>query len=202
MICFTLFWIGSVFCSVVGASAQVEQHVFQSADTYLPVSPAAYRILEGYRINSCEQADEIRGYKPGVDFEAVFSIDDTAYRRVRLTNTGVEAELILTSGMSCGGLGLEFCGSGGCKSHIIFSGQDYQIKGGDPFLLIPELSYESFSEERLTGIIAWWGDGSHCSSQQDEQTDPIKNNDCLLSAQYDRVSKRLVFQYDRDTYPD
>ena len=50
---------------------------------------------------------------------------------------------------------------------------------------------------RLSAVIAWWGSASSCHTQADEETDPayrVNYNSCLLTAQYNRVAERLIFQ--------
>ena len=69
---------------------------------------------------------------------------ENSYRKVQLTGEGVEAELIQSRDMMCGHLHMEYCGSGGCRSHIVFDGLVYDMTG-QLFLLVPEPSYEGAS---------------------------------------------------------
>ena len=119
------------------------------------------------------------------DYDPVFMMGEGSYRKVQLTNDAVEAELIQVSNMMCGHLHLTSCGSGGCFSEIIFDGLVYNIRGR-PFLLLPEPSYESLGDNnKMTAIIAWWGYGGSCHTQEDEETDPLhtlKPSSCLLTA--------------------
>ena len=179
-----------------------EPRLYSDLIDELKPSFAASEILEDYRIWSCEEADEVKGYIPHEDFDPIFMLDDGAYRRVQLTDKGVEAELIYVKQLYCGPHNFSgFCGSGGCNNHLIFDGKDYEIFGGDPFLLLPEPSYHSYGDEKLTGIIAWWGWGGYCHTQEDKETDPVYHGDCLLTAQYDRSTKRLAFQHDFRPFP-
>ena len=104
----------------------------------------------------------------------------------------------------CGHLHMEYCGSGGCRSHIVFDDLVYDIRG-QLFLLVPEPSYEGASTgSTLSAVIAWWGSASSCHSQADEETDPahlVSPNNCLLTAQYNRIADRLMFQNDHRPWP-
>ncbi|WP_368343674.1 hypothetical protein [Pelagovum sp. HNIBRBA483] len=167
------------------------------------ISVAALAVLEDYRIKGCEQNDGVRGYRPNIDYVPEFMLVQDSYRRVELTTDGVSAEFIQSSGMKCGHLYLEYCGSGGCQSQIVVDDKVYPISG-QPFLLVPEPSYESASENPLSAIIAWWGYGGSCRTQEVEETDPIQitnSASCLLTAQYDHQLNRLVFQHDYNQWP-
>ncbi len=168
------------------------------------ISFTASEVLEDYRI-WCEESEDLRGYRPNTDYDPVFMMGEGSYRKVQLTNDGVEAELIQQGYMMCGDLHLTVCGSGGCFSEIIFDGLVYNIRGR-PFLLFPEPSYEGLGDNnKMTAIIAWWGHGGSCHTQEDEETDPLhtlKPSSCLLTAQYDSRSGRLVFQHDYRLWPE
>ncbi|MFT5321631.1 MAG: hypothetical protein ACI934_001787 [Pseudohongiellaceae bacterium] len=113
--------------------------------------------------------------------------------------------MIQSRDMMCGHLHMEYCGSGGCRSHIVFDGLVYDIRG-QLFLLVPEPSYEGASTgSTLSAVIAWWGSASSCHTQADEETDPahrVNPNSCLLTAQYNRVAERLMFQNDHSPWPE
>ena len=130
---------------------------------------------------------------------------ENSYRKVQLTEEGVEAELIQSRDMMCGHFHMDFCGSGGCSSHIVFDGLVDDIRG-QLFLLVPEPSYEGASTgSTLSAVIAWWGAGSSCHTQVDEATDPAYRanpNNCLLTAQYNRIADRLMFQNDHRPWPE
>lgn len=168
------------------------------------VSAKALEVLEDYRINGCEENVGVRGYRPNIDYEPVFRLVDDSYRRIELARSGAFAELIQTSKMQCGHLYLEYCGSGGCQSQIVFDDKVYKITG-EPFLLVPEPAYESASANPLPAIIAWWGYGGSCHTQKDEETDPIRTiepSSCLMTAQYDRQLNRIVFQHVFSPWPE
>jgi hypothetical protein len=169
------------------------------------ISFTASEVLDEYRSFECEESDDVRGYIPHTDFDPVFMMGQNSYRKVQLTEEGVEAELIHTRHMMCGHLYLDFCGSGGCSSHIVFDGLVYNMTG-QLFLLVPEPSYEGASTaSTLSAVIAWWGPAAFCQTQADEETDPahrVNYNNCLLTAQYNRVSERLMFQNDHRPWPE
>ena len=128
------------------------------------ISFTASEVLESYRINGCEENEGVRDYRPNIDYDPVFMMGENSYRKVQLTEEGVEAELIHTRHMMCGHLYLDFCGSGGCSSHIVFDGLVYNMTG-QLFLLVPEPSYEGASTgSTLSAVIAWWGAGSSCNT--------------------------------------
>ena len=128
-----------------------------------------------------------------------------SYRKVQLTEEGAEAELIQSRDLMCRHLNMEYCGSAGCRSHIVFDGLVYDIRG-QLFLLVLEQSYEGASTgSTLSAVIAWWGSASSCQTQADEETDPadlVSPNNCLLTAQYNRVAERLMFQHDHKPWPE
>ena len=169
------------------------------------ISFSASAVLEDYRSNGCEENEGVRDYRPNIDYDPVFMMGENSYRKVQLTEEGVEAELIQSRDMMCGHLHMEYCGSGGCSSHIVFDGLVYDIRG-QLFLLVPEPSYEEASTgSTLSAVIAWWGAGSSCHTQADEETDPAHRrnpNSCLLTAQYNRVTESLMFQYDHRPWPE
>ena len=163
------------------------------------ISFTASEVLDEYRSFGCEESNDVRDYRPNIDYDPVFMMGENSYRKVQLTEEGVEAELIQSRDMMCGHLNMEYCGSGGCRSHIVFEGLVYDIRG-QLFLLVPEPSYEGGSTaSTLSAVIAWWGSASSCHTQADEETDPayrVNPNNCLLTAQYNRVAERLMFQND------
>ena len=121
------------------------------------ISFSASAVLEDYRSNGCEENEGVRDYRPNIDYDPVFMMGENSYRKVQLTEEGVEAELIQSRDMMCGHLHMEYCGSGGCSSHIVFDGLVYDIRG-QLFLLVPEPSYEEASTgSTLSAVIAWWG---------------------------------------------
>jgi hypothetical protein len=128
-----------------------------------------------------------------------------SYRKVQLTEEGVEAELIQSRDLMCGHLNMEYCRSGGCRSHIVFVGLVYDIRG-QLSLLVPEQSYEGASTgSTLSAVIAWWDSASSCQTQADEETDPahgVNYNNCLLTAEYNRIAERLMFQNDHRPWPE
>ncbi|MDB4122479.1 hypothetical protein N8315_09955 [Octadecabacter sp.] len=136
------------------------------------ISFTASEVLEDYRSFGCEENEGVRDYRPNIDYDPVFMMRENSYRKVQLTGEGVKAELIQTRDMMCGHLHMEYCGSGGCRSHIVFDGLVYDIRG-QLFLLVPEPSYEGASTaSTLLAVIAWWGSVSACLTQADEETDP------------------------------
>lgn len=168
------------------------------------ISFTASEVLDDYRRNGCEDNAGVRGYRPNVDYDPVFKIGESSYRKVYLTEEGVAAELIQSGDMMCGHLNMEYCGSGGCSSHIVFDGLVYDIRG-QLFLLVPESSYEAPNmRSTLSAVIAWWGPSSYCHTQGDQQTDPANftnPNSCLLTAQYNSVTGRLMFQHEYSPWP-
>ena len=169
------------------------------------ISFTASEVLESYRINGCGENEGVRDYRPIIDYDPVFMMGENSYRKVQLTGEGVEAELIQSRDMMCGHLHMEYCSSGGCSSHIVFDGLVYNMTG-QLFLLVPEPSYERASTaSTLSAAIAWWGSVSACHTQADEETDPayrVNYNSCLLTAQYNRVAERLMFQNDHSPWPE
>ena len=113
------------------------------------ISFTASEVLEDYRSFGCEESNDVRGYIPNTDFDPVFMMGENSYRKVQLTEEGVEADLIQTRHMMCGHLNLDTCGSGGCSSHIVFDGLVYNMTG-QLFLLVPEPSYEGASTASTT----------------------------------------------------
>jgi hypothetical protein len=169
------------------------------------ISFTASEVLDEYRSFGCEESNDVRGYIPHTDFDPVFMMGENSYRKVQLTEEGVEAELIQSRHMMCGHLYVDYCGSGGCSSHIVFDGLVYNMRG-QLFLLVPEPSYEGASTaSTLSAVIAWWGSASSCHTQADEETDPahlVSPNNCLLTAQYNRFAERLMFQNDHRPWPE
>ena len=195
-----------LFLLMAASTVQAETYplLYEEFLNQTEVSPKASEVLESYRTNGCEQNQGVRGYRPNIDYEPVFMVAEDTYRRVELTKDGVVAELIQTKGMQCGHLYLDTCGSSGCWSEIVFNGLVYPIKG-KPFLLMPEPIYENRSERSIPPLIAWWGYGGACHTQEDEETDPIHTNsptNCLLTAHYDSKLQRLVFQHDYSLWPE
>ena len=103
------------------------------------ISLTAFEVLESYRMDGCEEHEGVRDYRPNIDYDPVFMIGQNSYRKVQLTEEGVEAELIQSRHMMCGHLHMEYCGSGGCSSHIVFDGLVYNIRG-QLFLLVSDVS--------------------------------------------------------------
>lgn len=198
----SLFICLSVFASPILAETNIMPYEeFLAAND---LSFTASEVLDGYRRNGCEETKDVRGYRPNVDYDPVFMIGEDSYRKVYLSDEGVSAELIQSKDMMCGHLYMEYCGSGGCSSHIVFDGLVYDIQG-ELFLLVPEPSYEGSNKgTTLSAVIAWWGPSSYCQTQEDEQTDPANSanpNSCLLTAQYNSVTGRLMFQHDHSPWP-
>jgi hypothetical protein len=100
------------------------------------ISFTASEVLESYRSNGCEENEGFRDYRPNIDYDPVFMMRENSYRKVQLTGEGVEAELIQFRDRMCGHLHMEYCGSGGCRSHIVFEGLVYDMTG-QLFLLVP-----------------------------------------------------------------
>lgn len=164
------------------------------------VSDAAQAVLDQYRLEYCEEAKEVRGQSILEGTSPIFRLETGGYRKVALTSHGSTAEIIYTGNMTCDGGHIGTCGSGGCLAHIIFDDMDYPIRGSEPFLLVPqgtEISSDDANE--VTAVIAWDGWGGYCRTQEDPETEPLR--DCLLTAYIDPVLGRLTFQHEYGEFP-
>ena len=164
------------------------------------VSDAAQAVLGRYRLEFCEEAKEVRGQPVSERVTPLFQLEDRGYRPVVLTSQGRTAEIIYTGRMTCDGGHIGTCGSAGCIGHIIVEEANYPIRGGEPFLLIPEQAASGAGDaDHVAAVIAWYGWGGHCSTQDDPETEPLR--DCLLTAYIDPVLGKLTFQYDYGDFP-
>ena len=164
------------------------------------VSDAAQDVLDRYRLEYCEEAKEVRGQPILEGTSPIFRLESGGYRNVALTLHGSTAEIIYTGNMTCDGGHIGTCGSGGCLAHIIFDDMDYPIRGSEPFLLVPQgTEIGSDDANEVTAVIAWYGWGGYCRTQEDPETERLRT--CLLTAYVDPDLGRLTFQHDYDAFP-
>ena len=164
------------------------------------VSDAAQAVLDRYRLEYCEEAKEVRGQPILEGTSPIFLLETGGYRMVALTLHGSTAEIIYTGNMTCAGGHIGTCGSGGCLAHIIFDDMDYPIRGSGPFLLVPQgTEIGSDDANEVTAVIAWYGWGGYCRTQEDPETERLRT--CLLTAYVDPDLSRLTFQHDYDAFP-
>jgi hypothetical protein len=160
------------------------------------MSAEAQLIIDKYRVEWCEAATEVAGYKVTKGTKPVFAMGDKSYQQVKLTNSGVVGEIIFTGDMTCNGYPIYASVGGNSTSHIVVDGEAFEIFGGEPFVIeidAKRTPYPEFFNE--AALVAWWGWGENCAFLGENGiSSGVK--DCLHTAYYSESERSLVFQSD------